>query len=160
MGLTMAHAAVGRSYNTDSDNARMTQLMLAKMKTLEDSMSEMVREMRVLRSAAPNTAYNSGLEGLEKDASSSSGGQPMGEFAEPVPRRRAAAKPRIGSRRVTMEDGGYLASPLGKGKGKTLAGSDNEEVLGFDGQARARQEMETNGQARARQEMETKGGSL
>jgi hypothetical protein len=146
MGLTMAHAALGKSCSTDSDNGRMNQLMLAKMKTLEDSMSEMVREIRVVRSAATSTTYNSGVEGLEKNASSSSGGRPMGESAGPVPRRRAAAKPRLGSRRVTMEEGGYLASPLGKGKGKATAEADTEEELGFDGQAG--------------QEMGTKGSSL
>lgn len=135
MGLTMAHAALGKSSSTTSENDRMNQLMFAKMKMLEDSMSEMVREIRMLRSAASSTADISGVEGLEKHASSSSGRRPVDELTGPVPRRRAVAKPRMGSRRVMAEESEYLAGPLGEGKGKAVAESDGEEKLGFDGQA-------------------------
>ncbi len=45
----------------------MSRLMLAKMKTLEESLGDVVREMRVLRSAVPSTAHNSGDDGSNKN---------------------------------------------------------------------------------------------
>lgn len=137
MAMAMTPMALGKTSGTDKDNARMGKLMLAKMKTLEESMSDMVREMRVLRSAVPSTAYNSGDElGLRKNGSGLSGGQAVVEIAKGEgPRRRVTARPRMVGRRITMEGDGYLASPLGKdkGKGKAVALSDTDEDLGFDG---------------------------
>ena len=52
------------------DSDRMSRLVLAKMKTLEESFADVVREMRVMRSTAP-TAHNSG-----NDSSASGGAAP------------------------------------------------------------------------------------
>ncbi|KAK0718317.1 hypothetical protein B0T26DRAFT_647589 [Lasiosphaeria miniovina] len=59
--MVMATAMLGQSAQGDSN--RMSRLMLAKMKTLEESLGDMVREMRVLRSTVPSTAHNSGDDG-------------------------------------------------------------------------------------------------
>lgn len=59
--MAMANAMLRKASQNDSD--RMSRLMLAKMKTLEESLSDVVREMRVLRSTVPSTAHNSGSEG-------------------------------------------------------------------------------------------------
>ncbi|KAH8681334.1 hypothetical protein BX600DRAFT_478673 [Xylariales sp. PMI_506] len=82
MGLEAAHefSAVPASFTTqmawatgqlkgftrtkeERDNSeRMSRLVLARMKTLEESFADVVKEMRVLRSGAP-TAQNSGDDG-------------------------------------------------------------------------------------------------
>ncbi len=59
--MAMATAMLGKSLQ-DDDSSRMSRLMLAKMKTLEESLGDVVREMRVLRSTVPSTAQNSGDE--------------------------------------------------------------------------------------------------
>lgn len=59
--LNLAAKSAGAA-ERDSNN-RMSRLMLAKMKTLEESLGDVVREMRVLRSAVPSTAQNSGDDG-------------------------------------------------------------------------------------------------
>ncbi|KAM7206854.1 hypothetical protein V8F20_002560 [Naviculisporaceae sp. PSN 640] len=59
--MAMANAMLSKASQKDSD--RMSRLMLAKMKTLEESLGDVVREMRVLRSTVPSTAHNSGSEG-------------------------------------------------------------------------------------------------
>ncbi|KAM7204518.1 hypothetical protein V8F33_001482, partial [Rhypophila sp. PSN 637] len=59
--MAMANAMMNQASQNDSD--RMSRLMLAKMKTLEESLGDVVREMRVLRSTVPSTAHNSGSEG-------------------------------------------------------------------------------------------------
>ncbi|KAL1868760.1 hypothetical protein VTK73DRAFT_3512 [Phialemonium thermophilum] len=53
---------MGKGIGGDRDSSnRMSRLMLAKMKTLEESLGDVVREMRVLRgSGVPSTAPNSG----------------------------------------------------------------------------------------------------
>lgn len=54
-------ALSARSNNTtttSADNA-LNKLMLAKMKSLEESLGDMAREMRTLRKSGPNTANNS-----------------------------------------------------------------------------------------------------
>ncbi|KAK1759344.1 hypothetical protein QBC47DRAFT_103739 [Echria macrotheca] len=61
--MAMATALLSKSAQTDESN-RMSRLMLAKMKTLEESLGDVVREMRVLRSSTvTSTAHNSGDEG-------------------------------------------------------------------------------------------------
>ncbi|KXX81823.1 hypothetical protein MMYC01_201867 [Madurella mycetomatis] len=61
-------------------NTRASRAMMARMKSLEDSLGHMVREMRVLRMSVPNTAHNSddGLVG---------GGGGGGIGARPAPQR-------------------------------------------------------------------------
>lgn len=53
---------LGRGHQDRESQDRMTRLMLARMKTLEEGFHEVVREMRQTRSALP-TAQNSGEEG-------------------------------------------------------------------------------------------------
>ncbi|KAK3990124.1 hypothetical protein QBC44DRAFT_75715 [Cladorrhinum sp. PSN332] len=55
----MAMASAMLSKSAQGDNNRMSRLMLAKMKTLEESLGDVVREMSLLRNSVPNTAYNS-----------------------------------------------------------------------------------------------------
>lgn len=45
--------------NTTTAHAHMNRVMFAKMKSLEASLGDMVREMRTLRKSVPNTAHNS-----------------------------------------------------------------------------------------------------
>ncbi|KAL2133091.1 hypothetical protein VTI74DRAFT_2959 [Chaetomium olivicolor] len=53
--------------------SRMNKLVLAKMKSLEESLGDMVREMRVLRKSVPNTAHNSDEGGAEANNGGGSG---------------------------------------------------------------------------------------
>ena len=72
----MATAMMSKSAQTSEGN-RMSRLMLAKMKTLEESLGDVVREMRVLRSAVPSTRNNSaddGSGGSEKPKTASGSG--------------------------------------------------------------------------------------
>ncbi|KAK4197257.1 hypothetical protein QBC40DRAFT_334153 [Triangularia verruculosa] len=55
----MAMATAMLSKSAQGDNNRMSRLMLAKMKTLEESLGDVVREMSLLRTSVPNTAHNS-----------------------------------------------------------------------------------------------------
>ncbi|KAH9909113.1 hypothetical protein F4778DRAFT_213642 [Xylariomycetidae sp. FL2044] len=58
-----------RRHGSDHENAdRMGRLVLARMKTLEESFADVVREMRATRSQAP-TAQNSGDDGSWKNTS-------------------------------------------------------------------------------------------
>ena len=123
------------------DNARMNRLMLAKMKTLEESLGDVVREMRVLRSTVPSTAQNSGDDGSLKNLprrfdpgslSGGSAGPPVIEVARgsrmATKRTKSAPRPleqRPGSRRSMTEDKADEDEPetppirpRSKGKGK------------------------------------------
>lgn len=60
---SLATAMLEKSSQQEQDSNRMNKLMLAKMKNLQDSLGDVVREMRVLRSTAPSTAGNSADEG-------------------------------------------------------------------------------------------------
>ncbi|KAK4193837.1 hypothetical protein QBC35DRAFT_468709 [Podospora australis] len=60
----MAMASAMLSKSAQGDNNRMSRLMLAKMKTLEESLGDVVREMSLLRNSVPNTAYNSDDGGM------------------------------------------------------------------------------------------------
>ena len=101
--MAMATAMLEKS--SHADNARLSKLMLAKMKTLEESLGDVVREMRVLRSTVPSTAHNSGDEGgavggLQRVASSGrmlhqlarSGPASMGSAPGPAMMEAAAAR--------------------------------------------------------------------
>lgn len=59
----LATAMLEKSSQQEQDSNRMNKLMLAKMKNLQDSLGDVVREMRVLRSTTPSTAGNSADEG-------------------------------------------------------------------------------------------------
>ena len=113
--MAMATGMIAKSSGADRDSNRMSRLMLAKMKTLEESLGEVVREMRVLRSAVPSTAHNSGDDGSERGArqfrtmgsgelSASSLGQPLIEVAS---HNRSTA-----IRRANTTSTGYRERPL------------------------------------------------
>ncbi|KAK3951287.1 hypothetical protein QBC32DRAFT_344425 [Pseudoneurospora amorphoporcata] len=60
---TLATAMLEKSSQQEQDSNRMNKLVLAKMKNLQDSLGDVVREMRVLRNTASSTAGNSADEG-------------------------------------------------------------------------------------------------
>ncbi|OTB06345.1 hypothetical protein M426DRAFT_115918 [Hypoxylon sp. CI-4A] len=61
---------LNRSKHEREDADRMSRLVLARMKTLEEGFADVVKEMRVLRSTAP-TAQNSGDDGSWRTGTSS-----------------------------------------------------------------------------------------
>ncbi|KAK4651425.1 hypothetical protein QC762_606080 [Podospora pseudocomata] len=69
----MAMATAMLSKSAQGDNNRMSRLMLAKMKTLEESLGDVVREMSLLRNSVPNTAHNSDDGGEEETAEDDGG---------------------------------------------------------------------------------------
>ncbi|KAK3323415.1 hypothetical protein B0T19DRAFT_203425 [Cercophora scortea] len=147
MNQAMAAAMLGKSQQGDSD--RMSRLMLAKMKTLEESLGDVVREMRVLRSTVPSTAHNSGDEasGSGKRPKKISGGSGSPgpatiEIAGRGPRRPRTGMMRTPERRfVGLRGTKELAGSFGgdtksrrskaKGKGKAVqlgsSGDDDDE---------------------------------
>lgn len=123
MGMADTPMAMGK--------ARRDGAMLEKMKMLEQSLSEMVREMRVLRSGH-NSGDEQGWKG--RGASESSGGPAVVEVAG----RKGKA---VGGRRWAGRSGG-VATPQqkeDKGKGKAVAVEESEEdgvagrISGLDG---------------------------
>ncbi|GAB1318899.1 Integral membrane channel protein [Madurella fahalii] len=78
-----------RRHSGDSGggNTRASRAMMAKMKSLEDSLGHMVREMRVLRMSVPNTAHNS------DDGLVSGGGSGSGERTAPPQRFSVGSDP-------------------------------------------------------------------
>jgi hypothetical protein len=136
MAMAMTPMAMGK--NASGDSARMNKLVLAKMKTLEEGMSEMVREMRVLRQTAvppTSTGHNSGEEPGRIMGSGSSGGVAVVEVAG-----REERKTRMGKRRWVGRGsaGAATPQPRDKGKGNAVAVSDTDEegagkLSGLDG---------------------------
>lgn len=143
--------ALSKSPQTD-DSHRANRLMVERMKTLEQSLGDMAREMRVLRSTVPSTANTSGddssvgREGKQsiRVASSGSGsagvGSPgaaamMGRERKGVRRAKISdAKPpdrRLLKRRSTKEWVGLEPGTERKAKGKKIAGySDDDDDSG------------------------------
>lgn len=138
--MAMANAMLNKA--SQGDNDRMSRLMLAKMKTLEESLGDVVREMRVLRSTVPSTAHNSGDDGsgggkprrpMAKSAESSPG-PALIEVAEGRDRNRGtglrrsmtatSAEWRAGGR-VRVEGEG---SRKWKGKEKAVSGDGSSDV--------------------------------
>lgn len=115
---------------------RLNRAMLAKMMTLEDSMAEMMREMRGLRSAVPSSSgRGSGDEhrprgGGAASASGSSGGPAVVEVAGGGRKARTAAADRGGGagRSSAAQQPGQS-----KGKAKAVAVSDTDEDGGVGG---------------------------
>lgn len=104
-----------------ADRDRMGRLVLARMKTLEESFSEMIREMRDMkeRTSAPPTRRNS-VEDLKEGA--------KGKKSGTTTPRRAGGKARPVSRRSLKETS--RVGPSAKGKG--LAYSTDDEADGDD----------------------------
>ncbi|KAB5572449.1 hypothetical protein GE09DRAFT_669903 [Coniochaeta sp. 2T2.1] len=137
--MAMESSPLSPNPGSSAADDRLSKRMLAKMRTLEDSMGEMMREMRGLRSG-----HNSGDEQrhaaaavVGRTASGSSGGQAVLEVAGGGRKARAAAA--VGRRWGGNRSGTPQPREGGeKGKGKAVAGSDTDEgavgrMEGFDG---------------------------
>ncbi|KAI1766236.1 hypothetical protein GGR53DRAFT_224399 [Hypoxylon sp. FL1150] len=112
--------ALSRGNQDREDADRMSRLLLAKMKTLEESFTDVVKEMRVLRSTAP-TAQNSGDDGSWRTGVSSE----MPLSRKRLEKMMKGERSRPGSARE-QKVGLGTATPgsqrsKGKGKGKAVA---------------------------------------
>lgn len=111
----------------DRDDAdRMSRLVLARMKTLEEGFADVVKEMRVMRSAAP-TAQNSGDDlsfktGTSSEIPSSSKGR-LSKVASERSRPGSARDQKAGLGTVTPQSQKAKGKNKGKGKGKEMAKS-------------------------------------
>lgn len=118
--------APNRGHRDREDADRMSRLVLARMKTLEEGLADVAKEMRVLRSAVP-TAQNSGDDNSWKTSASSevpssnktkSGKVPKGRRSRPESSREQNV-----TRLKTMPESQEL-----KGKGKEVAQVDTKPV--------------------------------
>ena len=114
-----------------ADRDRMGRLMLARMKTLEESFAEVVREMRDLKysSTEPATRRNSSGEELTKTSPMIEVARRSGKRAKGDASPRKPHTKRPGSKRSNKET--RFGPPL-EGKGKEVAyTSDDEAEEGF-----------------------------
>jgi len=112
---------MGRTTASDAD--QVNKAVVEKMRTLEESMSQMVREMRRLRGGGGGDEYNAAL-GRRTASGSSGGGPAVVEVAGSSGKARGvAAERRWGGRSGTPRLAGI------KGKGKAVAVSDTDEDL-------------------------------
>ena len=109
-----------------ADRDRMGRLVLARMKTLEESFAEMIQEMRDMKErSAPTTSLNSDedLKGEQHHPAKRTKG-------DTTPKRGVAKRP--GSRRSMKENKVGLLPPhrviKGKGKNKELMYSSDDEA--------------------------------
>ncbi|VUC23110.1 unnamed protein product [Clonostachys rosea] len=129
----MRAAAGGDS--TDRD--RMGRLVLARMKTLEESFAEMIKEMRDMKqSSGIITRLNSSTEGATSDgpANESRYGPPKRRRGDATPKKSSGASRPI-SRRSMKEPkvGLQPLSTRNKGKGKAPAYSSESEAEEYGG---------------------------
>ncbi|KAL7628930.1 hypothetical protein AAE478_000447 [Parahypoxylon ruwenzoriense] len=127
MAMATGQLKVLNQGSHDRENAdRMSRLVLARMKTLEEGFADVVKEMRVLRSTAP-TAQNSGDDGSWRTGTS-------GEIT-PIGRRRSEKTKGARSRPDSAREhkvGLGVSTPRSqrsrgsKGKGKLVAESESE----------------------------------
>ncbi|KAI0022145.1 hypothetical protein F4780DRAFT_204069 [Xylariomycetidae sp. FL0641] len=143
----------GSTSAAERENAdRMSRLVLARMKTLEESFAEVVREMRVLRSsAAPSTTHTA------QNSADDISGSLAGDSPELVPHRRLSTagrrhkkqRSRPGSARedkVDMTGNGLSPrNPKRKGKGKQVVRSDDSDS---ESESQAEAEVEARRQKR------------
>ncbi|KAI2635437.1 hypothetical protein GGS21DRAFT_515847 [Xylaria nigripes] len=130
------HVAVPASFATqmaiatgqlrERDNTdRMGRLMLARMKTLEESFADVVREVQLMRSAVP-TAQNS-LNGDSRRASDAESSDPDGYPSTQNTRRsRRQRKSRPGSGEETGDTGNTATHQTQKEKGKAKEGTKRD----------------------------------
>ncbi|ROT40528.1 integral membrane channel protein [Sodiomyces alkalinus F11] len=124
-----------------ADRDRMGRLVLARMKTLEESFADVARELRELKSntasTAPPTRRNSSGEDLKGAAAAATATievagddrRRKGEESRPRLSRRSTAK-RPGSRKSMKEPLGLVMTKA-KGKGKEVArSSDSDDERG------------------------------
>lgn len=115
--------ALNRGHQDREDSDRMSRLVLARMKTLEESFADVVKEMRVMRSTAP-TAQNSGDDGSWRTGTSSE--MPMSRKRLETMMKGERSRP--GSAREQKVGLGTATpkSQRSKGKGKAVAASESE----------------------------------
>ncbi|KAF6831170.1 cation channel family [Colletotrichum musicola] len=119
----------GRGQDTGDSN-RMSKLVLARMKTLEESFADVARELRGLKtnsnSTAPTTRRNSSGEELQKFAGLASPSVAMKDGGAERPKmvRRTTGK-RPASRKSMLEP--KVGFEKAKGKGKEVAHSSGDE---------------------------------
>ncbi|KAI0843198.1 hypothetical protein F5Y06DRAFT_257141 [Hypoxylon sp. FL0890] len=116
--------ALSRGHRDREDADRMSRLVLARMKTLEEGFADVVKEMRVLRSTVP-TAQNSGDDGSWRTGTSSE--QPsinkrkLGKLLKSERSRPGSAREqKVGLGTATPR------SQRSKGKGKEIARSESD----------------------------------
>ena len=157
MAMAMGPLGMAKSVGADRDSNRMSRLMLAKMKTLEESLGDVVKEMRVLQRSAVSTAHNSGDDDsfgrrggsqyrVGSGSTGGSTGPPLIEVATstPRPRRQGLRRAQTATARIGHKGGeggqqpagekGFLAGTPGefaraanKGKAKSAHVSDAED---------------------------------
>ncbi|KAH6958590.1 hypothetical protein DER45DRAFT_230671 [Fusarium avenaceum] len=114
--------------NDSGDRDRMGRLVLARMKTLEESFAEVIREMRDLKksSTVPTTRLNSsGEEGGLQQIIEVAGRDRLKKYGVDNSQRKVASKRPVSRRSLTKES---KTSWDYKGKGKEIAyESDDEE---------------------------------
>ncbi|KAL6896319.1 hypothetical protein GGI43DRAFT_428931 [Trichoderma evansii] len=116
-----------------ADRDRMGRLVLARMKTLEESFADVVKEMRDMKSSstAPTTRRNSSGEelriGSPLDAARSD--RPKSRKGTATPRRAANKRP-VSRRSMKESKLGLTMTGDVKGKGKYVAYSTEEEGEG------------------------------
>lgn len=114
---TLATAMLEKSSQQEQDSHRMNKMMLAKMKNLQDSLGDVVREMRILKSNAPSTAGNSADEGassgsyLAKKAIRQQYEQQQQQYGTPA--RRGSGEERRLSSRLSSSAGSAASTNRG-----------------------------------------------
>lgn len=123
--------ALSRGTQDREDADRMSRLVLARMKTLEESFADVVKEMRVLASTVP-TAQNSGDDGSWKTGTSSEkpsiSKRKLGNIMRNERTRPGSAKEqKVGLGAATPR------SQRSKGKGKEVVRSESDSESDQDG---------------------------
>jgi hypothetical protein len=149
MATGLLHGSRGGRGGADHD--RMSRLVLAKMKTLEESFADVVREMRAMQrsSGRPSTAHTSDSEADSKGgrrgtiATVEVAGRERRGKAPGVRRSQTATsrrtEPRPRSRLSMREERVGLGQ--GKGKGKERADSDSDHSQGREDLSRKRSSL-------------------
>ncbi|KAI1107447.1 hypothetical protein F4804DRAFT_297079 [Jackrogersella minutella] len=131
--------ALNRANRDREDADRMSRLVLARMKTLEEGFADVVKEMRVMRSTAP-TAQNSGDDGSWKTATSSdmlsSTKTNLGKTIKSERDRPGSARGQIGIPE-TATPKSQESKRKSKSKGKEVVRSESETQID-DGDSRRR----------------------
>ncbi|KAM0283095.1 hypothetical protein ACHAQH_002698 [Verticillium albo-atrum] len=133
--------AGGRSGDA-ADRDRMSRLVLARMKTLEESFADVARELRGLKtnsnSTAPATRHNSSGDDISKlpksatiEAAARDRRKGPDENRLKMTKRTTTATKRPGSRRSMMEPRVGMVKPKSKGK-EVAQSSDSDDERGHD----------------------------
>ncbi|PNY29942.1 Calcium channel YVC1 [Tolypocladium capitatum] len=112
-----------------ADRDRMGRLVLARMKTLEESFAEVIKEMRDLKNmpTEPHTRRNSSTEEAKGTGIDSSGyDRPKGAKGDATPKKGYGKRP---ASRRSMKEGKVGMAPRrdARGKGKEIASSPTSD---------------------------------